>query len=134
MIQGPSGWGEAVDRASLPDGVVLLGSVDDPATRAGLYRLCRALIYVPLVEGFGLSPVEAMREGVPVVASDVPSVGNAALLVDATDVAAITRAIVTAATDEEARKQLIEAGAARAAELTWKAAARRHVELWTAMA
>ena len=133
VVQGPKGWGE-VDQIERPDGVVLLGAVDDPATRAGLYRLCRALIYVPLVEGFGLPPVEAMREGAPVVASDVPSVGDAALLVDATNIDAIARAMVTAATDDEARRQLIDAGTARAAELTWKAAASRHVELWKSIA
>ena len=39
----------------------------------------RLLAYVPLIEGFGLPPVEAMAVGTPVVASPLPSTDGAAL-------------------------------------------------------
>ena len=40
-----------------------------------LYRRARAFAYVPLTEGYGLPPLEAMRAGIPTVVSDeVPSV------------------------------------------------------------
>ena len=72
VVVGPPGWGDAgVGRV---EGVVAAGAVGD-AVLAGLYASARAFAYVPLAEGFGLPPLEAMACGVPVVASvTVPSV------------------------------------------------------------
>ena len=93
------------------------------ATLAALYRRTRMLLYVPLVEGFGLPPLEAMYHGTPVVASRVPSTAGAALEVEPTDVAAITEAIVEVATVPSVRRRLAGAGAAHARTLTWRQAA-----------
>jgi glycosyltransferase involved in cell wall biosynthesis len=131
VVVGPEGWGPA---GAWPDGVTVAGQVSD-AVLAGLYVRARAFVYVPLVEGFGLPPVEAMRAGAPVVASTaVPSTAGAALEVDATDVGAIAEAIVTAVTDDAARADLVRRGTARAAALTWREAARHHLALWEAVA
>jgi glycosyltransferase involved in cell wall biosynthesis len=86
--------------------------------------------YVPLVEGWGLPPVEAMAACTPVVASPMPSTGGAALEVDPTDVDAIANALAVATGDDRRRSELVTAGLLRARELTWAAAARAHVELW----
>jgi hypothetical protein len=45
-------------------------------------------------------------------------------------VGAIAAALVQAAADDSVRSRLVADGLARAGELTWEAAARRHVELW----
>ena len=131
VVVGPRGWGESVGRP--PHGVVLAGPVEG-ALLAGLYRRARCLAYVPLLEGFGLPPVEAMRECSPVVASPIPSTQGAALEVDPLDVDAIAEALVRASSDERLRAELVTAGLLRAAELTWEGCARRHVELWSAVA
>ena len=130
LVVGPAGWGEQGPPAG--DGVVLAGTVD-PATLAALYAGARVVAYVPLVEGFGLPAVEAMAAGVPVVASPMPSTDGAALEVDPLVTGAIADALVRAATDEDTRSELVEAGVRRAGSLTWKAAARRHHEIWTAV-
>jgi alpha-1,3-rhamnosyl/mannosyltransferase len=134
VVVGTAGWGEALPAADVPHGVLLAGEVRG-AELAGLYRLARCLAFVPLVEGFGLPPVEAMRECTPVVASAVPSVAGtgAALEVDPLDVTAIAAALVKASSDERVRAELVTAGIELTAGLTWEAAARRHVELWQAM-
>ena len=132
VVVGAKGWGDAL-QGSVPHGAVLAGPVQGGAL-TGLYRRARCFAYVPLVEGFGLPPLEAMQECTPVVASPLPSTssGDAVLEVDPSDVAAIAAALVTASSDEPVRSQLVTAGLGRAAELTWKACARRHVELWEA--
>jgi alpha-1,3-rhamnosyl/mannosyltransferase len=130
VVVGPDGWGPQAPPAG--QGVVLAGSVD-AATLAALYAGARAQVYVPLVEGFGLPAVEAMAAGVPVVASPMPSTGGAALEVDPLDTGAIADALVQVTTDEATRSGLVQAGAERASRLTWKAAARRHHEIWTAL-
>ncbi|HET6810364.1 MAG TPA: glycosyltransferase family 1 protein [Acidimicrobiales bacterium] len=129
VVVGPPGWGP--DLPPSP-GVVRAGRVD-AAVLAALYGRARCLVYVPLVEGFGLPPVEGMAHGAPVVASPMPSTGGAALEVDPVDVAAVAEAIVAAAADEEVRRGLVAAGAERAARLTWEACARRHLELWRSL-
>jgi glycosyltransferase involved in cell wall biosynthesis len=130
VVVGPVGWGDALRPVQ---GVKLAGVVDD-GVLAGLYAAARCLVYVPLLEGWGLPPVEAMAAGLPVVASPMPSTAGAALEVDATDMAALGDAMVTAAGAEPCRAELVERGLRRAAELTWDEAARRHVELWTTLA
>lgn len=129
VVVGPPGWGPALEPAP---GVVPAGRVD-AAVLAALYETARCVVYVPLVEGFGLPPVEAMAHGAPVVASPMPSTGEAALEVDPLDEGAIADAILLAATDEDTRRRLRDAGWARAAVLTWEACARRHLALWQAL-
>jgi glycosyltransferase involved in cell wall biosynthesis len=133
VVVGTEGWGPQLPASSVPHGVLLAGEVRG-AELAGLYRRARCLAFVPLVEGFGLPPVEAMRECTPVVASPVPSTAGtgAALEVDPLDVKAIATALVQASSDERTRSRLVTAGLELTAELTWEAAARRHVELWEA--
>jgi glycosyltransferase involved in cell wall biosynthesis len=133
LVVGPDGWGDTPDRRDAPHGVRFTGRVDD-AVLAGLYRLCRCLVYVPLSEGFGLPPVEAMRECAPVVASPIPSTAGAALDVDPLDPKSIARAMVVASSDERARSELVTAGLVRTQELTWHRAADQHVQLWENLA
>jgi glycosyltransferase involved in cell wall biosynthesis len=134
VVAGPRGWGDAVEPDAHDGRVHFAGAVDD-ATLAALYARATAFAYVPLMEGFGLPPVEAMHAGVPVVASDaVPSVADAALLVDPADVDAIAAALERVTTDDGLRARLRQAGLRRAAQLTWAEAAKRHVALWEEVA
>ena len=126
VVVGPQGWGAALQPVP---GVKLAGMVDD-AVLAGLYAAARCFAYIPLLEGWGLPPVEAMAACTPVVASPMPSTGGAALEVDPTDVEAVADGLATAAGDERRRSELVTAGLLRAGELTWEAAAREHVAVW----
>jgi glycosyltransferase involved in cell wall biosynthesis len=126
VVVGPGGWGQPHGPR---EGVVFSGPV--PAgTLAGLYAGARLLAYVPLEEGFGLPPVEAMRVGTPVLTSPLPSVGPATLVVDPEVVEQIADGIARLAVDESLRARLAAAGEAHAAGLTWKAAAAAHTALW----
>lgn len=87
-----------------------------------------ALVFVPFFEGFGIPVIEAMQCRVPVIASNVTSVpevtGNAALLVDPADTAAISTAMQQLENDELLRESLIEKGAQRKELFTWERSAQ----------
>jgi len=140
VVVGPRGWG--VDGLEAPPeppggtapgssgaGVLVATGPVAPAVLAALYERAALVAYVPLAEGYGLPPVEAMRAGTPVVSSPMPSVGDAAVVVDPTDVQAIARAMVGVVTDAEQRRQLIERGRQRASRC-WRDAAADHLALW----
>ncbi len=95
-----------------------LGHVDDDLL-PGLYAGARAFVLPSLYEGFGLTCLEAMACGTPVVAADRAALpetcGDAALLVDPTDPQQITDAIRAAIGNED----LVRRGALRAATFTW---------------
>jgi glycosyltransferase involved in cell wall biosynthesis len=95
---------------------------------AALYRGARLVALPSLAEGFGLTALEAMACGTPVVASNCSAlpevVGQAGLLIDPHDTQAMADAIVRLLGDDELRKELSVRGLAQAARFTWERAAR----------
>jgi len=134
VVVGPRGWGRP-GLGRVPEGVSVLGPVPAPVLSA-LYADATAFVYVPLAEGYGLPPLEAMAAGTAVVASTaVPSVrddggGSAAVLVDPEDPDAIAEGLVRVVHDPVLAASAAERGAAVARARTWRAAAARHLELW----
>jgi len=94
-----------------------------------------ALVHPALHEGFGLTALEAMAAGVPVVAARSPGLaetcGEAARYVDPYDAAGLAAALAEVATDGALRDDLSARGRARAAEFSWAAAARAHIAAYT---
>ena len=103
-----------------------------PSRLSELYAGAAALVHPSRHEGFGLTLLEAMDAGVPVVAVSNAGVreiaGDAALLTDADGLAG---ALARVAGDGALRERLSRAGAERAAAFSWEEAARRHVEAYT---
>jgi glycosyltransferase involved in cell wall biosynthesis len=140
VIVGPEGWGPEPAEPAAADHVVFTGAVPDPVL-AALYRRARAFAYVPLTEGYGLPPLEAMRAGLPTVVSDeVPSVHDigaaepaSARIVDPLDVDAIAEGLAAVLTDDTLRADLARRGAAYASARTWRDAARAHIDLWRSL-
>jgi glycosyltransferase involved in cell wall biosynthesis len=140
VIVGPTGWGPEPTHPPDADGVVFTGAVSD-AVLAGLYQRARAFTYVPLTEGYGLPPLEAMRMGTPcVVSNEVPSVHDlgelgepAARIVDPLDVDSIARGLEAVLTDDALRVDLAARGSAYALARTWSAAAQSHLALWRSL-
>ena len=80
-----------------------------------------------LDEGFGIPALEGMTTGVPVVAADrgaLPEVvGDAGILVDPSNIAALTDAMRRILDDESLRRRLSIAGRERSGRFTWRSSA-----------
>ena len=124
----------AVHRYKLHKHVRFFGFVPD-RTLAILYRLAGVFVFPSLYEGFGLPPLEAMASGTPVITSNVSSlpevVGDAALLVDPHDAAAIADAMRRVLSDASLREDLKRRGLVRAGDFSWERSVRRVHEIYT---
>jgi len=127
----------AVHQHQLHKYVRFLGYLPEE-TLAVMYRLAGVFVFPSLYEGFGLPPLEAMASGTPVVTSNVSSLpevaGDAALLADPYDPAAIADAIYRVLTDESLRRDLRHKGLARAQQFSWEASVRRVLEIYRQVA
>lgn len=99
-----------------------------------LYSSAQVLVYTTLYEGFGLPILEAMATGTPVITSNVSSMpeiaGNAAILVDPTDINEIKKTLNEIINDKEMQKELIIKGIKRAKEFTWEKAANKTAQVY----
>lgn len=97
-----------------------------------LYAAADLLVFPSLFEGFGIPLLEAMASGTPVCASNISSLpevmGDAGLLFDPMEPAAIAVAMHRLLEDRELRERLIARGLARAPRFTWDQASARVVE------
>ncbi|MDX6696653.1 MAG: hypothetical protein QOE65_50 [Solirubrobacteraceae bacterium] len=102
---------------------------------AALYARALALVHPALHEGFGMTPLEAMHAGVPVLAARSPGVvetcGDAAAYFDPHDPADLARALADLAGDAATRADLAARGRTRAAGYGWERSARAHLAAYT---
>lgn len=103
-----------------------------PASELGPLYSAAAVVALPShVEGFGLTALEAMACGTPLVFSRTPALlevcGNAGLPVSATDAEALAAAIQRALEDDSLRASLVSRGLERARAFTSEAPVRAFV-------
>jgi glycosyltransferase involved in cell wall biosynthesis len=127
VLAGPPGWGEAaleaaVEASPVRQRIVRTGWVDSNDLAAVLLDAA-VLAYPSRYEGFGFPPLQAMRAGVPVVATGAGSLpevlGDGALLVEVGDHDGLVAALGRCLDDAAARGALIAAGSARVAHFGW---------------
>jgi glycosyltransferase involved in cell wall biosynthesis len=100
-----------------------------------LYRQAAALVHPSLYEGFGLTPVEAMALGTPVLAARSPGIleicADAVRYADARDPRSFALGMAELAADPGLRDELSKRGRRRAERFSWAACARAHAEAYS---
>lgn len=128
VIAGKPGWyverlHTQVDKLGLARRVHWTGYVPD-ADLPALYGAAEVFVFPSRYEGFGLTPLEAMACGVPVVSSNAAAlpevIGEAGLLVPPDDVPALAAMLQLALTQPALRAELRARGLGRAREFTWQ--------------
>jgi alpha-1,3-rhamnosyl/mannosyltransferase len=138
VIAGGRGWGRTLDTAAIAPhvaaGTLLLPGFVSDDDLVPLYARAAVVAYPSLYEGFGLPVLEAMACGTPLVASNDSAVaetaGDAALLVDARDPAAIAGGLRQVLEDAALADDLRARGVARARGFTWDRMAAGLVRSW----
>ena len=138
ILAGGNGYGsEAVHdyirRQGLASRVQVRGYVS-PEELRDLYQSASVLLFPSLEEGFGLPVLEAMANGLPVVASQTASLpevgGDAALYVDPHDTRDIAEKVRRAVEDSQLRGMMIQQGISRAREFSWQRVAETTLQVY----
>lgn len=113
--------------AGVSDRVTLAAYVGDDEL-AALYARAGAFAFLSEYEGFGLTPLEALAAGVPIVVLDTPVArevyGDAAVFVPRGDIAAAADALTTLLTDDARRRELLARARPVLARYSWERTAR----------
>lgn len=132
LAGSPTGFGaeevlQRIEKSRSRERIQVTGYLSAAELEA-LYRKASIFAFPSLDEGFGIPVLEAMANGLPVVASNrsaLPEVtGDAALLVDPLQTQELRTALRNLISSEELRETLSSAGRNRAHLFTWERAVR----------
>ena len=138
VLVGAPGWEmnevmKKVNDSRVADRIHFTGYVSDEQLRT-LYSWAALYIHPSFYEGFGLTVLEAMASGCPVITSNVYSLkevaGDAALLVDPGNMDEITGTIQKVCTDTSISENLIRKGRKRAGMFSWDRCAEQVAEVY----
>lgn len=124
---------EYIKEHRLQDAIVNLGNPTQQHL-IKIYNDADYLLAPSLYEGFGLTILEAMACGLPVIASNVSSLpevaGDAAVLESPTDVDRISKRILELSENNDSRQSYVQKGLNRARKFTWEQTTLKIAELY----
>jgi glycosyltransferase involved in cell wall biosynthesis len=119
-----------ISRFQISDYVHLLGRLTDKEL-SQLYSQASAFVFPSLIEGFGLTGLEAMAVGLPVIAANsscLPEVyGQAAVYFDPKSPQDLSQKIIRVVSDSKLNKQLSFLGLQKVKDYSW---AKMAAETW----
>ncbi len=137
VIVGKRGWLyedilKAPEKYKVENKVKFLDFVEDEDL-PGLYKNALCFVLPSLYEGFGLPVLEAMRQGCPVLISNVSSLpevgGEAAMYFDPENVDNITKALEKVIASEKLRQEMIKKGYEQVKKFSWEKTAKKTLEV-----
>ena len=138
VIAGGKGWKnesfyQLLKKLNIDDYLVFTGYVPEEDLPA-LYQGAEVFVYPSFYEGFGLPVLEAMASGTPVITSNTSSLpevaGNAALLVNPTEIFDLYEAMEALVTNPSLREELKGKGLEQSKKFTWEKTARQTLEIY----
>ena len=138
VMVGAASWNSSpilaqIEASPVAGEIVRLGYVEEEDLPE-IYNLASLFVFPSLYEGFGLPILEAMACGCPVVCSNTSSLpevaGDAAILVDPTNVEEIADGIQRVLLDQALMSSLTNKGFQQASHFSWERAARETLRVF----
>jgi glycosyltransferase involved in cell wall biosynthesis len=124
---------EAVAHATGHEGRIGIHSYVSDAELAALYGRASVFAFLSEYEGFGLTPLDALAAGVPIVVLDTEVAreiyGPAAVYVASPEPARVSAAIETALFDDRERRRLLDTAPQVLERYSWQESARRTLQV-----
>lgn len=124
---------EVAAKYDLKDEILFPGYIDE-SDKPILFNLSHFFVFPSLYEGFGIPVLEAMSQGVPVLAADIPSlkeVGEEAVLYfNPRDLASLEKALYNISISQNLREKLAKSGLERSRLFSWKKTASKILEVY----
>lgn len=121
-----------IKRLDLEERVILLGRTSDKKL-ACLYQAAELLVHPSYFEGFGLTILEAMGMGCPVVCSDAASLpevaGKAAVILSPFDKEEWVETILSLLKDKDRREEMSKLGLKHAQDFSWEKTAQETLKI-----
>lgn len=141
VIGGGKGWldnriYDLVQEKNLQEKVKFLGYVEEDDLRY-LYSGATCFAFPSHYEGFGLPPLQAMACGCPSIIANNSSLvevaGDAALLVDSSNIESITNALIQLLTDKTLAQSLSKKGIEQANKFSWEKCAEQTLAIYNSL-
>ncbi|KKU52514.1 MAG: mannosyltransferase B-like protein [Candidatus Moranbacteria bacterium GW2011_GWE1_49_15] len=137
VVAGSRGWKfektiSAMKQAKHTKDIIFISSLPNKDKNA-IYNLASVFAYPSFLEGFGFPVLEAMKCGIPVIASNTSSmpevVGNEGILIDPEKPDELFTALRSILTDKNLHGHFKERGWRRTVIFSWKSTAREFLNL-----
>jgi len=137
VIAGARGWKSRkikkdIGRSEFREDILLLNFIEED-DKTYLYNLASLFVYPSFFEGFGIPPLEAMKCGINVVASNNSSmpevVGGGGILVDADRPDEIAIAMRELILDKKAKEEISRERMRQVQKFSWGRSAREFIRM-----
>ncbi|MFA6184413.1 MAG: glycosyltransferase family 1 protein [Parcubacteria group bacterium] len=113
---------------------ILFAGFIDTIDKAIVYKMAEVFVFASFYEGFGIPILEAMSQGVPVLASDIPphrEIGiEANVYFKPSDIDKLSNMLYNICVDKKNREELIKLGLARSSDFSWKKSAQEMLNVF----
>ena len=139
VIAGKSGWNyqsifDKVREKALTKKVLFTGYISKE-DKIKLLRATSCFCFPSFYEGFGLSILEAMQQGTPVITSNITSTkeigGEAAIFIDPYKSTSIAQALKKVLGDENLRKSFIQRGYSHVEKFSWEKCVKETLDVYS---
>jgi glycosyltransferase involved in cell wall biosynthesis len=141
IVVGKLGWKyenifNTASQLKIKNDFIFTGFVEDNDLPA-IYNLAKVFVYPSYYEGFGLPVLEAMACGCPVITSSTSSlseiVGNAAILINPTNIKDITEVILKIVSNKKLKLELIKQGLKQVKKFNWQNCAKKTLNVYQSL-
>jgi glycosyltransferase involved in cell wall biosynthesis len=127
---------KSVVEENLEKEVIFPGFIDEQ-DKAVVFALAHVFVFPSLYEGFGIPPLEAMSQNVPVLCSDIPSLkeiaADGALFFDLASLDDFSKKLYDVSVDNDLRNELIRLGKERVGFFSWEKTAQKMLAIYETM-